>query len=134
MLICPIFSRNLTLLDKKLKENHIIIGYKTAQNYNLKVGEQIDFLVPEPGGQKKIFLKKKKAVVAGIFKIGLEEYDSNFAFTSLDFLRNLFDEKKGVDQICLKLDPGAQQIFLSDLGNTLKKIFIPKTNWQYRLH
>ncbi len=91
------------LLPKLLANNEIIIGYKTAQNLNLKVGDQINLLIPEPASDKKIFLNKKNVKVSGIFKIGLEEYDNNFAFCSLDLMHNLFKEKKGVDQISLKL-------------------------------
>lgn len=81
----------------------IVIGTKTAQNYNLKIGDTVTLLIPKAGGKNKIFLKRKKAEIAGIFKIGLEEYDNNFAFCSLEFLQSLFKEKTlGVDQINLK--------------------------------
>jgi lipoprotein releasing system LolC/E family transmembrane protein len=108
------------LLETMLQENQIIIGTKTAQNYGLKIGDKIDLLIPEPSSKKKIFLNKKQAVVAGIFKIGLEEYDNNFAFCSLDFLQKLFDEKKGVDQISLKLKKTQKSFLFS--GNSEEQI------------
>ncbi|MFC1894825.1 FtsX-like permease family protein [Candidatus Dependentiae bacterium] len=122
-------------LQKLLTNNQIIIGYKTAQNLNLKVGDSINILIPEPGGKKKIFLNKKKAKIAGIFKVGLEEYDNNFAFCSLNFLQKVFDEKIGVDQINIKLHDFSAKKYLksiklssstniSNISNYLKQFFL----------
>ncbi len=86
-----------------VRNNGIIIGHKTAQAYQLSCGDDMTLMIPEPGGKKKILLKNKKFTVRGIFNIGLEEYDSNFAFISLDLLQDLYDEK-GVDFITLMLD------------------------------
>jgi len=72
--------------------------------YNLSIGSQITLLIPEPGGKKRIHLTKKKAIIGGIFKVGLEEYDSNFAYCSLDFLHEAFGKENGVDQISLTLN------------------------------
>lgn len=103
--ILPAYTDNP--LNKLLTENQILIGYKTAQRYNLSIGSEIKLLIPEPGGKKRIYLSKQKAVVGGIFKIGLEEYDSNFAYCSLDFLHKAFGEEQekliGVDQVSLAL-------------------------------
>ncbi|MFA5074841.1 MAG: FtsX-like permease family protein [Candidatus Babeliales bacterium] len=116
------------LLINSLKNNQIIIGYKTAQHYNLRTGDQIELLIPEPGSKHKIFLNKKKAIVSGIFKVGLEEYDNNFAFCSLDFLKDLFEEKNQkeiqvVDQICINLKESDQKNFFLNLFNKFKKLF-----------
>lgn len=83
-----------------LAENGIIIGYKTAQLYNLELGDEVTLMIPEPGGKKKILLNKKQFVVNGIFNVGLEEYDSNFAFISLDLMHDLYDED-GVDYVTM---------------------------------
>ncbi|MFH1644445.1 MAG: ABC transporter permease [bacterium] len=111
-------SKNI--LPDLLNENGIIVGSKTAKNYNLKLGEKITLLIPKAQSNNKIGLKKKDAVITGFFKIGLEEYDNNFAFSSLDFLKDLFKEKDvGVDQITVKLKP-QQQIF--SFKNFIEKI------------
>lgn len=102
---------NATLPDL-VKDNQIIIGTKTAQNYNLKIGDTIDLLIPKEGGRNKIGLKKKKATISGIFKIGLEEYDSNFAFCDLTYLKTLFKEDiKAADQINIKFKEPKLNIF-----------------------
>lgn len=101
--VLPVYDK--APLEKILTENRILIGYKTARRYNLSIGSEVKLLIPEPGGKKRIFLSKQKAIVGGIFKVGLEEYDSNFAYCSLDFLRATFGEEKGVDQISLTFQP-----------------------------
>jgi lipoprotein-releasing system permease protein len=98
-------------LKNLLKDNHIIIGYKTAKAYHLKIGSKVKLLIPEPSRKNKIFLEKKEAVVAGIFNVGLDEYDSNFAYASLDFTKKLFDEEKGVDQIALTFNNPPRTFF-----------------------
>jgi lipoprotein-releasing system permease protein len=94
------------ILPSLLKDNHIFIGYKTATEHHLTVGDTLTILIPEPGGTKKIFLTKQTVTIAGIFRIGLDEYDSNFAFASLDYLNDVFDER-GVDNITIRLTPYA---------------------------
>lgn len=102
---------NSSLLDL-VNNNKIIIGIKTAQNYNLKIGDTLSLLIPKEGGQNKIALKKKEVIVSGIFNVGLEEYDSNFAFCSLDYLHSLFKEKpESADQINLKFKEPKLNLF-----------------------
>lgn len=86
-----------------LEDNGIIIGYKTAQLHGLSVGDDITLMIPEPGGKKSILLNKKKFTIKGVFNVGLEEYDSNFAFISLDLMHELYDEE-GVDYLTLTIN------------------------------
>lgn len=98
-------SNSKTILQKLLINNQILIGHKMAKTYNLSIGDKIKLLIPEPSRKsKKIFLNKSNAIIAGIFNVGLEEYDNNFAYTSLDFLKELFKKEHGVDQISLALN------------------------------
>jgi lipoprotein-releasing system permease protein len=90
------------LLTTLLADNNIIVGHKTAQEHNLTIGQTVTLLIPKPDGKKKLALQSHAVTVAGIFKIGLEEYDNNLAFLSLDTLNELFDEQ-GVDHIIVKL-------------------------------
>ncbi len=90
------------LLSTILKPNTIVIGYKMAQEYRVTVGQQLTVLVPEPRSKKHLKLQKHTFMIAGIFKVGLEEYDNNLAFIDMQSLNELFDEQ-GVDQITFKL-------------------------------
>lgn len=109
--------KNQNNFYKLLQNNKIIIGQKMAKNLNLKIGDEITLLIPKAGGKNRINLKRKKVIVAAIFKIGLEEYDNNFAFCSIELLQNLFkDNPQGADQINVKF---------KNLGNkNLKEKFL----------
>ncbi|KKQ33253.1 MAG: ABC transporter [candidate division TM6 bacterium GW2011_GWF2_37_49] len=90
------------VLLKNIGENEIIIGHKTALNFNIKVGDNLKLLIPEPTSKKRLFLQKQQFKVVGIFNVGLEEYDNNFAFCSLQTINTVFNEE-GIDQITIKL-------------------------------
>lgn len=101
-------TQNRHNLTSLLKPGHIIIGHKTAHQFHLKPGDSITVMIPEAGGRKRINLSKQQMTVAGIFKIGLEEYDNNFAFAQLDYVNELFEDK-GVESIALKFKPGISE-------------------------
>ena len=46
-------------LQRLLVDNQILIGYKTAKNLNLHLGDTISILIPEGGTKSKIHLTKK---------------------------------------------------------------------------
>jgi len=77
-----------------LASNQIIIGYKAAQSIGLTVGATVTLLIPEAASKKKIALTKESAEISGIFNVGFDEYDSNVAYCSLDFFRELFDSQE----------------------------------------
>lgn len=95
-------QEKVDILPSLLPENHMIVGYKTAFQHQLTLGQKVKILIPEPTGKKRLTLKSHFVTVAGIFKIGLEEYDQNLAFISLETFNTLFDDQ-GVDQVIVKL-------------------------------
>lgn len=102
-----IYPKNLSVNSAKqlisnIAENGLFIGYKTASLYNLHVGDEVNLMIPEPASKHKLFFNKHKFIVGGIFKIGLDEYDSNIAFCDINHMNKLFNET-GVDQITVKL-------------------------------
>ncbi len=97
-------------LSEILEGNKILIGHKVASSWNLKIGDKINILIPESGSISKIYLSKQKVEIAGIFNVGLDEYDSGFAFASLKFLNEVFEEE-GADQISLKLKIRKNNLF-----------------------
>jgi lipoprotein-releasing system permease protein len=114
------------LLLQLLKSNNIIIGYKMAQDHHLSIGQDLDIMIPEPQSKKKLALKKHTFTVAGIFKIGLEEYDNNVAFLSQETFNDLYNEK-GVDQITLKLksyDDSFEQLTIQKLQKRLPHLTV----------
>ncbi|MBU4269584.1 ABC transporter permease [Candidatus Dependentiae bacterium] len=117
-------------LSELITENKIIIGQKMAQSFNLAIGDSLDILIPRQGGKNKIALKKKTLIISGIFNIGLEEYDNNFAFCTLNLLHDLFKENSNAaDQINLKFNDPKLNIF-----QKLINIFIKKDYEKIILH
>ncbi|MCB9493552.1 MAG: ABC transporter permease [Epsilonproteobacteria bacterium] len=112
-------------LQALINENNLFIGHRTASDKGLSVGDDITLLIPEPGGKKKINLRKKQCKVGGIFNVGLEEYDSNFAFIDLETFNELFDQQ-GVETITLKL---AQPQLIFPQLNTITQL-ISRSWWK----
>jgi len=116
-----------TILPTLLQKDSIIIGYKTAQDLGLSVGQSITVLIPEPVSKKRLALSKHTFHVAGIFNVGLEEYDSNMAFIDLDCLNSIFDEK-GVDAVVVSLNQSIapvqkeQKTFLGKIKQYIKAL------------
>ncbi len=88
-------------LVQRLAGPRVLIGHKLARDLMLALDDEFEILIPEPQRKKQIGLSKKKVIVGGVFDIGLEEYDNNFAFCSLDFIHEIFNDD-GVDHVLLK--------------------------------
>jgi lipoprotein-releasing system permease protein len=130
--INPGQQKNHDFLKNLLKENQIIIGHKMAKEHNLKINDHVKMMIPEASGKKRISLKKQNVIIAAIFDIGLEEFDNNFAFSSLDFLNETFD-LEGVEQIVISLKNDTKfklSKFVTDLRS--KKLFnVPNLVFQF---
>ena len=90
-------KKDLTAL---LKGNNVILGHKIADSHELEVGDEFELFVPRESG-KKIALEKKEAKVSGIFDIGLDEFDRNVAFCSLELFNEFFEQEDGVDTVAV---------------------------------
>jgi lipoprotein-releasing system permease protein len=112
-------------LSKVLRRNQIIIGKKAAENLHLFVGDTVNLLFSpqEPQG-RKIVLDSVSAVVGGIFKTGIDEFDSNVLFSSLDWFLASFEDV-GISQVGVRLSPNAsEEEVLSSLRNNLEGLTI----------
>jgi lipoprotein-releasing system permease protein len=90
------------IMEKLLTPGGIIIGHKLAKEKHYAVGDRITILLPEPRSKKSITLRKAEVTIAGIFNVGLEEYDNNLALCSLAQFHTWFNEE-GVDQLSITL-------------------------------
>jgi lipoprotein-releasing system permease protein len=74
----------------------ILIGRQLAEALGVKVGDTVSLLTDQgtlsPGG---MLPRNRPARVAGIFNLGLQEFDAAWGFVSLDFAKRLV----GVDQV-----------------------------------
>lgn len=93
-----------------IHDNYILIGSQSAAALNLAVGDTIDliYVTNQAEHKKSINLEKTAAIVSGIFKTGIEEFDSGLVFCSQELFKHMFDQD-GVDHITLKLRPNADE-------------------------
>lgn len=100
---------------------HLYLGDKCARDLGISVGDTIKLLIPEATGRTRIALTKKKCFIAGIFQVGLDEYDSSIGYLSLENFNTIFDEE-GVDQLSVKLQGiYRKESFFSSLINSTTK-------------
>jgi lipoprotein-releasing system permease protein len=82
----------------------ILIGRNLAEQLGLGVGDEVQLLTPQatvlPFGARPT---TRIARIAGIYALGLYEYDAGFGFVSLDFARRL-GGRDSVDLIQLRVD------------------------------
>lgn len=117
--ICTL--KNYEKLDKSqfLDLDEVVIGSKMADDFDLKLGQVVEFFVPKPE-RSKIGLKKVLLKVSGIAHTGLEDYDQIIVHSSLDAFNKLFPQE-GVDQVLLKVKPSLHKNrnfleFLNDIS------------------
>ena len=97
--------------DKKLPVvvhgDSILIGYKLAQQLEATCNDTVQLLVPIDQTTKKntIQLQSITVNIGGVFKSGIEEFDTNLVICSLDFLNSILPES-GISFINIKTKPG----------------------------
>ncbi len=98
-----------TALADALKNDGILIGHRLADELDTAPGEQLTLLLtPDEPTSKTITLSKHHVRVGGVFDTGIEEYDMNIVFCSLEQLAKLFPASD-VTQIGIRLAPDADE-------------------------
>jgi lipoprotein-releasing system permease protein len=79
----------------------ILLGRDLAMKLSVRVGDQVDLLTPNGTLSPMGMLPRKRTLkVAGIFALGLYEFDSQYGFVSLDFAKRLLNtDTPGVIQL-----------------------------------
>ena len=94
------------------KLNKIFIGKRLSEILNAKINDKITLLIPDgvvtPFGKVP---KEEEFEIAGIFQVGMNEYDKNFILMPLDTAQEFFDIKNKVSKI---------EIFLNDIDKVNK--------------
>ena len=97
-------SGSLDELNKSSGFDGILLGKDLAAKLGVAIGDSVSLLTPQgtlsPMG---MIPRSRRLRVAGIFSLGLYEFDSSYGFVSLDVARRLFD-KDQVDLIQLRVD------------------------------
>jgi lipoprotein-releasing system permease protein len=109
-------------LSSLIHGNQIIIGTTLAKNLELKIGDTVNILFTNDtqARSRKITLGETKAVVAGIFSTGIDEFDASLALCALPFFNTVFPDT-GITQMNVKLKPGTHEdSLIRKLKNRLK--------------
>ena len=97
-------SGSLDALNKADGLDGILLGKDLAAKLGVAIGDSVSLLTPQgtlsPLG---MIPRSRRLRVAGIFSLGLYEFDSSYGFVSLDVAKRLFD-KDQVDLIQLRVD------------------------------
>jgi len=91
-----------TLLNS---ENALIIGKQCAIINKLWLGSEVTVYVPQEAGRTKLALEKKTMQVAGIFSVGLEDYDVNVAYCQHRTLSAFYENCTGADHLAVAFAP-----------------------------
>ena len=95
------------MLDINLDEfegNNVLVGYRLAQKMGLMTGDEITLI--SPNGKITAFgtvPRMKSYRIAGLFELGMYEYDANFIFMPLDTAQTYFGTGDGVTNIDVTL-------------------------------
>lgn len=97
-------------LENLLCGKNILIGQKLAEIIDVKPGQPITLFIASDSDAKKrkIKLDSKKVLVSGMFKTGIDEFDSGFIFCSLSLLKKLFPDS-GTTHIGIRLKDGTNE-------------------------
>lgn len=97
-------------LPAMVHDNHILMGSQSAATLNVTVGDRVQliYVADQADHKGSINLEKKEAIIGGIFKTGIEEFDSGLVFCSTDLYSQMFCQN-GVDQITIKLNQSADE-------------------------
>lgn len=95
------------------KSNSIVIGKQMATNLNLKIGDTLKLVSPEVTPTIFGVIPKTKTYrIAGIFEIGMYDYDAGIVFIPFELGQLQFGYKDSINLI---------EIFLKDANKSLQK-------------
>lgn len=99
-----------TTLAELLQGNSIIIGKKLAESLGLLIGDSVNLLFApnllskDISARKRTKLMQQRAIIAGFFTTGIEEFDMSLVIGSLAFYEQLFPSS-GITELHAKLKP-----------------------------
>ncbi len=115
-------------------EFNVIIGNELALSLGVQVGDKISVVVPQatvtPVG---ILPRMKRMTIAGVFSVGMHEYDSAFMLLHLDDAAKLLRLPEGhIHGLNLKLDEMFLAVPFSRQLNNQLPIGLHSSDWTYR--
>ena len=116
-------------LSNMLSENKVLIGKKLSEYLEANPGDKIDlfFSRSEKIKGRKIKLDKAEVTIGGIFKVGIDEFDTGLIICSLDLVKKIFPGS-GITQISIKLKPGSDET--KTIAALQKRLKIKVQSWK----
>ncbi len=111
----PLFVKDLRGSLSDFKGNNIWIGTAMATNMGLRLGDEVVLLSPE--GRSTPFgsvPKSLRVMIAGVFDVGMYEYNSGFVLMPLKTAQAFYDLNGRVSQISLQTNDALSSYKLSD--------------------
>ena len=107
-----LISNNIYAGDiNNFKQNKVFIGKRLAEILNAKVNDKITLLIPDgivtPFGKVP---KEEEFEIAGIFQVGMNEYDKNIILIPLNTAQEFFNLPNKVSKI---------EVFLNNIDNVI---------------
>ncbi len=89
-------------LPQALINKQVVIGKNLADANKLQVGQPVTLVYPTSVRRNKVSLETHEAIIGGIFKTGIEEFDTGLIFCSFDLFDELFPDT-GITQLNIKV-------------------------------
>jgi len=114
-----------SLDDLKAGAFRVVLGHELALQLGLRVGDTVVLMAPQasvtPAG---VLPRMRRFEVAGLFEVGMYEFDRGTAFIHLDDARAVFQTGEGVTGLRLRLTDLMQAGLVSrDVANSLDGLF-----------
>ena len=113
------------------KGPYVLVGREMARYYGLELGRKINLLFPKGAYLgKDINIQQKSFIIAGFYRTGFYEFDSNLIFMSLRTAQNILQIPSQATELIFQLKD------LEDLEETQEILFqsLPKPNSQFSIH
>jgi len=103
-----------------VEDNHVVVGRDLAGRLGVGVGDQLLVYSPQHFTAADEIYLPEEMVVAGIFELGMWEFDIGFLITSLPKARDLYGLEQGVHAIqVMTADPYHAEIVAARIGEAL---------------
>lgn len=108
----------------EMDENEVVVGRELARHLGIGIGDSILAHYPQNMISKNELILPEELVVAGIFELGMWEYDMGFILTPMSTARELFGLHEGVHAIrVMTKNPLRADIVAERLKKTLRMDF-----------
>jgi len=97
-------SSNMMLGEFNIEDSNIVIGIDQASNLGVTVGNKIFVHSPLSVMNKDEIMLPEELTVAGIFNLGMRDFDNGFIICSIGLARDLMDMDSGAYSIFVMTD------------------------------